>query len=67
MEYNSKKIIKRFVGGDVFMIDELRKMAQWNTNEKSQSIEELQSNQKFYRDRPLITEKIYLIKEIPSI
>jgi hypothetical protein len=38
-------------------IDELRKMVQWDTNEKSRFIEELRSNPEFYRNRPLTTEK----------
>ncbi|CAF4051701.1 unnamed protein product, partial [Rotaria sp. Silwood2] len=62
-EYNSKKIIKRFVGPKTTIIDELRKMVQWNTNEKSAFIEELRSNPDLYRLRPLMTEKIYLISK----
>ena len=60
-EYNSKKIINRFIGRTATVIDELRKMVQWNTKEKSPFIEELRSNSKLYRDRPSITEKFRLI------
>jgi len=62
-EYNSKKIIKHFRGQKSIIIDELREMVQWNTNEKGQFIEELRSNQNLYRDSPLTTEKIYLISK----
>jgi len=45
------------------IIDALRKMVQWNTDEKRPFINELRSNPTIYRDHPLITEKIYLISK----
>jgi hypothetical protein len=45
------------------IIDELRKMVKWNTNEKSPFIEVIRSNPDLYRVRPLMTEKIYLISK----
>jgi hypothetical protein len=56
-----KRIIKRFIGPKAIIIDYLRKMVQWDTNEKSRFIEELRSNPTSYRVKPTATEKIYLI------
>jgi hypothetical protein len=62
-EYNSKKIISRFIGRHSEVIDGLRKLVQCNTDEKSVFIKELQSNQESYRNRPLMTEEWFLISE----
>ena len=62
-EYNSKKIINRLLGQNVIIIDALRRMVRWNTDEKRPFIDELRSNPTIYRDHPLITEKIYLISK----
>ncbi|CAF2075854.1 unnamed protein product [Rotaria magnacalcarata] len=62
-EYNSKKIINYFVGRNSTVIDGLRKIVQWNTNEKCHFIEELRSNKEYYINYPLLTEKIYLIRK----
>ncbi|CAF5033435.1 unnamed protein product, partial [Rotaria sp. Silwood1] len=62
-EYNSKKMINYFIGRHSTIIDGLRKMVQWNTNEKCHFVEELRSNKEFYIDDPLMTEKVYLISK----
>jgi hypothetical protein len=62
-QYNSKKIISRFTGRHPEMVDELRKMVQFNTDEKRVFIEELRSNPESYKNRPLMTEKMCLIKK----
>jgi hypothetical protein len=60
-EYNSKKIIKRFVGKDDKMITDLREMIQWDKDQRSHFIQELRSNQDKYRQKPFMTEKLYLL------
>lgn len=62
-DYNSKKIVNRFLGQYPLIIDQLRKMIQWNTDEIRPFVEQLQLNPEVYRDHPLITEKIYLISD----
>ena len=59
-EYNSKKITNRFLDRKSQLIDELRKMAEWNSAEKSRFVDELRSHPELYRDKPLAAEKIYL-------
>jgi len=44
-EYNSKKIIKRFVRKDDKMIPDLREMIQWDKDQRSHFIQELRSDQ----------------------
>lgn len=59
-EYNSKKIVNRFLDRKSQLIDQLRKMAEWNATEKSRFVDELRSHPELYRDKPLAAEKIYL-------
>ncbi|CAF2705497.1 unnamed protein product [Rotaria sp. Silwood2] len=60
-EYNSKKMMNYFIGRNSTVIDGLRKMVKWNTDEKCPFVEELRSNKESYTDDPLMTEKVYLI------
>ncbi|CAF4339628.1 unnamed protein product [Rotaria socialis] len=62
-EYNSKKIINYFAGRNSKVIHGLIKMVRWNTHEKYHFIEELQSNKEYYRNYPLMTDKIFLISK----
>ncbi|CAF4290951.1 unnamed protein product, partial [Rotaria sordida] len=59
-EYNSKKMMKYF-GRNSTVIDGLRKMIKWNTDEKNYFVKELRSKKESYTNHPLMTEKIYLI------
>ncbi|UJR37167.1 hypothetical protein I4U23_029876 [Adineta vaga] len=61
LEYNSKKIIHRFIGRNEMIVDQLQKMLRSNQKEKDLFISELQSNSKLYKERPLMTEKLFLI------
>ena len=62
-EYNSKKIIKRVLDGKNRMGDQLRRMSRWNSDEKSRFVDELRSHPELYRNRPLATEKVYLLSK----
>lgn len=60
-EYNSKKIINRFLGRCPTVIDQLERMIEWKTDELTPFVDELRSNPKIYRNCPSITEKFQLI------
>ncbi|CAF0892498.1 unnamed protein product [Rotaria sordida] len=59
--YNSKKMMKYFIGRNSTVIDGLKEMVKWDTDEKRHFVEELRSNKNHYTDNPLMTEKVYLI------
>jgi hypothetical protein len=43
------------------MITDLREMIQWDKDQRSHFIQELRSNQDKYRQKPFMTEKLYLL------
>ncbi len=64
-QYNSKKIIRHFIGRHPVVVDRLREMVQYNTDERRDFIKVLRSNPESYRDR-FINDR-YMVSDIKKI